>query len=124
MAYPNLGKDVPEMPTAITIAQRLQQIERNRGLSIAQARLNIAQKIRKGVSTVEHLVKGRAKSVDAGLRDALHGLLVRELEQEIGRLTHELEITRQSGAHLASNEISEVEAHLEAARALLKGAAR
>jgi chaperonin cofactor prefoldin len=88
------------------------------------ARQNLARKLQVGVSTVEHLVRGRAKIIDANIRDRLQALLVRELEQEIGRLTHDLEIARQTGAHLASDEISEVESHLAAARSLLKGNAQ
>ena len=72
--------------------------------------------------SVERLVRGRVKRIDASIRDRLQALLVRELESEIARLTHELEIARQRGAHLASEQISEIETHLSRASSLLKGA--
>lgn len=124
MAYLKSGKDVPQMPCAITIARALERKERGRVFSVPLARWNLAQKLQVSVSTVEHLVRGRAKIIDASIRDRLQALLVRELEQEIGRLQHDLEIARQTGAHLASLEVGEIEAHLAAARSLLNGGAR
>jgi hypothetical protein len=120
MAYQNLWKDLPKMTCAISIAQTLERKERARVFSVSLARQNLARKLQVGVSTVEHLVRGRAKRIDAVIRDRLQALLVRELESEIVRLTHELEIARQGGTHLASDKISEIETHLAQARALLK----
>lgn len=107
------------MSSAVVIAQNLERRERSRVGSRTHARRSLAAKLRVGVGTLENLVRGRVKRVDAAIRDRLQALLVRELEQEIARLTHELEIARQSGAHLASEQISEVETHLAKARATL-----
>ncbi len=124
MSAPKFGTNEPNMTCAISIAQTLERKERARGLSVALARETIARRIKVGRGTFERLVRGRVKRVDAAIRDRLQALLVRELEGEIARLSHELEIARQSGTHLASIEVSEIETHLAKAAALLKGGTR
>ena len=111
------------MSTAITLAQTLERRERTRVSSLAAARQRLADKLKIGVGTFENLVRGRVKRVDAAIRDRLHALLVRELEAEITRLSHELEIARQCGAHLACEQVGEIETHLAKARSLLNGGA-
>lgn len=122
--FPKSRRDAPNMNCAISLARDLERRERGRVFSVPLARQNLARKLRVGVGTIEHLVRGRAKRIDASIRDRLQALLVRELEQEIARLTHELEIARQGGAHLASDEISEVQTLLAAASSLLNRSAR
>lgn len=112
------------MSTAITIAQSLVRRERARGQTADEARAWLARKLSVGMGTARNLVRGRVKRVDETIRDRLRALLMRELEAEIARLTHELETLRRSGHHLASEHISEVEAHLGAARAILNGGAQ
>ena len=121
--FRDLRNSVPDMNCAISLARNLENRERSRVGNKQTARRALARKLRVGVGTVEHLVRGRVKRVDAAVRDRLQALLVRELEQEIARLTHELEIARQGGAHLASEQISEVETHLARIRKIM-GAAK
>ena len=121
MPYPKSGEDSPDMTCAVSIARHLELRERGRVFSVPLARRNLARKLQVGVSTVEYLVRGRAKRIDVAIRDKLQALFVREIEQEIARLHHELAMVRQSGTHLASLEVGEIETHLEAARSLLKG---
>lgn len=102
-------------------AQSLERKERARGLSIPEARSAVASRLGIGLGTFENLVRERVKRVDAFVRDRLQALLIRELEAEIARLNHELEMARQSGAHPASEQMGEIEAHLAAARSLLGG---
>jgi len=116
-----LPKDA--MSTAFTIAQTLERRERVRVGSVGHARRSLASKLRIGVGTFENLVRARVKSVDTVIRDRLHALLIRELETEIERLSHELAMARQSGAHLASEQVGEIEAHLAKAHAILNGGA-
>lgn len=107
------------MSTAVAVAKDLQRRERLRVSSIEIARRRLAGKLRIGVGTFENLVRGRVKRIDAAVRDRLQALLVHELEQEMARLTHELEMARQGGAHPASQHMGAITAHLEQARALL-----
>jgi hypothetical protein len=112
---------VAALERARAVARNLEQRERSRGSTVEAARAALARRAGVAPSTWRNLALGRLKRVDAWLRDRLQALLVRELEAEIARLSHELEIARQSGGHLASQHVCEVEAHLAAARAILTG---
>lgn len=120
----NVSPNEPRMTTAVAIAQSLVRRERQKGLSAQAARSWLANRLSVGVGTAGNLIRGRIKRVDETIRDRLRALLMRELEAEIARLTHELEILKASGAHLASHEISEVETHLSKAKAILTGVAQ
>lgn len=109
------------MTTATALARSLERRERTRVDSMPVARQRLAGKLRIGVGTLENIVRGRVKRIDAAIRDRLQALLVRELEAEIARLTHELEIARQGGSHPACEHVGEVETYLAKARALLSG---
>lgn len=111
----------PRMSTAVAIAQSLVRRERERGSSAVMARAWLAGKLRVGEGTIRRLVGGRVKRVDDIIRDRLRALLMRELEAEIARLTHELETLKRRGDHLASQQIGEVETLLAQARAILDG---
>lgn len=104
---------------AIMHAKSLERLERARGATVETARTRIARRLRVGIGQFEHVVRGRVKRIDAVIRDRLQALLVREIESEISRLQHELELVRQSGGSLASDQVREIEAHLSAARSLL-----
>jgi len=115
------------MSTAATIesarnlARSLEQRERSRAGTLEAARGSLARRAGVAPSTWRNLALGRLKRVDAWFRDRLQALLIRELEAEIARLTHELEVARQGGDHLASQHVCEIEAHLAAARSILTG---
>lgn len=112
-----------EVMNATTIAQTLQRREMQRGHKVGEAYRELAGKLRIGAGAFERIARGRVKRIEASIRDRLQALLVRELEQEIMRLQNELEIARQGGAPLNSDQISEVETHLAKARATLSGGA-
>lgn len=106
---------------ALAIAQNLERRERTRVSTVKLARQRLADKLRIGAGALENIIRGRAKRIDAAIRDRLQALLIRELEAEIKRLQHELEIHRQCGMSLGGEQVSEVEAYLAKATALLKG---
>jgi hypothetical protein len=110
------------MEQARTLARSLERRERLRVGTAARARSSIAGKLGIGSGTLENIVKGRVKRLDSWIRDKLQALLIRELEAEITRLTHELETARRSGARLDSEQMGEVETHLAAAKAILNAA--
>lgn len=89
---------------------------REAGQSAKEARSSLARELRVPKGTLENLIRGRLKRLDAWLRDGINRLVLRELEKELSRLSHELETRRRSGAHLASEQIGEVETHIEALR--------
>lgn len=69
--------------------------------------------------TFENLRRGRLKMVTAFVHEQLRAALARELEAEIGALTHELHLVRQGAARRGLDEVEEIEAHLAKARELL-----
>jgi hypothetical protein len=109
------------MDSARDHARSLERIERAKGSTVEVARRRTARRLRVGSGTFENIIRGRVKRVDAWLRDRLQALLVQELEAEIARLEHELQMVRQSGSHLASDQVREIETHLAAARSLIEG---
>jgi hypothetical protein len=106
---------------AILVARSLERMELARCGTRSNAQRSLANKLRIGHGTLENLIRGRVKSVDASIRDRLQAQLIRELELEKMRLEHELAIARQGGASTNSDEILEVETLLSQARAVLNG---
>jgi hypothetical protein len=107
--------------SSIAIARNLEQRERQRAGTKEAARRSLADKLKIGVGTLENIIRARVKSVDERIRDRLQALLVSELEAEIGRLQHELEMARKGAFVLGAEHIGQVEAHLAQARSLLNG---
>jgi hypothetical protein len=114
------GMTVATIEQAREVARSLERRERGRAGNLDAARASLARRVGVSPSTWRNLALGRLKRLDAWLRDSLQHLLIRELELEIARLEHELEIARRSGAHLASHDVSEIETHLARARAILE----
>jgi hypothetical protein len=76
------------------IARLLEDREASRLGKLEPARKVIARRAGCAPGTLESLRKGRLKRIERWLHDKLEALLVRELEAEIQRLTHELEKAR------------------------------
>lgn len=110
-----------QMSTAVGLARNLEKRERDKGFSCDEARRNIARRLLIGVGALENIVRDRVKRVDASVRDRLQTLLVHELESEIRKLCHELEMARLCGSPACPVQIGEVEAHLAKAKELLRG---
>jgi hypothetical protein len=106
-----------------SVALSLERRFRSQGLTVAEARKQIARRVRIGIGTFENIVRDRVKRIDWQIRDRLQALLVRELEAEIARLSNELDLARQSGCHPASQHVTQVESFLRQARALLETSA-
>jgi hypothetical protein len=109
--------------SVVATAQALERRERARAPTLKLARQRLASRLRIGVGTFENLVRGRVKKIDHEIKRRLDDLLVRELEAEIMRLQHELEMARQGGDHPGSEHVLQVERLLSQARALLDGKA-
>ncbi len=112
------------MGTASATASSLVGREEMRSRSRMTAYGTVGRKIGMSATWVRKLVAGGVKRIDAEVKMRLDHLLIRELEAEIARLTHELEMARQSGAHPASLMVGAIETHLAAARRLMNGEAR
>jgi len=71
-----------------------------------------------GVSkwTIEHLRKGRAKTVSAAIKEALRRAYLEACQRQITRLQHELALERAMGGHPGNLDDLEDEARLLAAK--------
>lgn len=104
----------------LTMASRLVLRERQRPhLDTSNAIRAVARKLGLSPGTLENIVRGRAKRITLTVAAAVHRVFVRELKHEIARLTHELELARESGLDPRSLQVGEIEAHLAAAHRLL-----
>ena len=104
----------------LTMASRLVVRERQRShLDTSTAIRAVARRLGLSPGSLENLVRGRAKRITLSVAAAVRGAMVRELENEITRLTHELHLVRASGADPRSLETAEIEACLAKAERLL-----
>lgn len=104
------------------LARRLEKREWHRsGEEMPIVRAKLARSIGVAPTTWRNLALGRLKRLDAWMRDRLQGLLIRELEAEILRLSHDLDVARQSGARVGGEQVIEIETMLARCKALLNG---
>lgn len=107
--------------TAREWARALETREAGRsGIPVRMARKTIARKIGVAPGTLENLANGRMKRLSAWCFERLRGAVVAELQQEIGRCQHELEIARQCGLDPRSAEISALANAVITAKTLIK----
>jgi hypothetical protein len=103
-------------------------VERSRGFVRLLERRHdapaVARKVKVGLGTLQNLRRGRLKSIPVDVYERLRAAVTRELEHEIKRLEAELVVARQGAVDPRSDEVGEVEAHLQAAREALAGGAR
>ena len=92
---------------------------RRAGLTLANARCVIARRLGASPGTLENIRRDRVKSPRAWLVDRVRALFIAELQSEIRRLEHELDLARQSGAHPAGDEMAEAETLLARAKTLI-----
>lgn len=113
--------NVATIEQARELARNLERRERSRVGTLDAARAVLARRAGIAPSTWRNLALGRLKRLDVWMRYRLQSLVVRELESEITRLTHDLDVARQIGASLDSEQVSEIQAYLHKARSLLEG---
>lgn len=109
---------------ARSTAQALVATEERKTRSRMLAYGNVAGRVGRSATWLRNLLADRLSRVDGEIKRRLDALLIREIEAEIARLTHDLELARQSGEHPAGSHYSEIETCLARARALLSGAPR
>lgn len=86
------------------------------GVRLSDAREAVARRVVIPAGTLENLRKGRLKAIAVHIYDRLRAGLIRELEAEVRRLEHELQILRATGADPRRDEIAAVVASLARAR--------
>lgn len=93
---------------------------RRHGTDVEHIRPLVANRIGCAPGTIERLRKGRVKGVKAWLYARLRVLMIDELQQEIQRLSNELELARACGVGAGDDEIIAAQASMETTRTLLK----
>ena len=91
------------------------------GVSVRDARKAVARRAGVSPGTLETLRIGRLKTVATHIYERLRAAVIADLQHEIRRLEHELEIARQSGMDPRCPEVAEVEKYLALARQALAG---
>src|SRR4051812_3922786 len=95
-----------EMSTAVALArnaaQTLVETEERKTRSRMLAYQAVAGRIGRSASWLRALIAGGLNRVDSEIKRRLDALLIREIEAEIARLTHDLEMAKQCGDHPAS----------------------
>lgn len=69
--------------------------------------------------TLENIVRRRLKEPGQRVIDAVRNAFIRELEAEIRRCEHEIQIARATGVRADEAEILEAQTHIEAAKRLI-----
>lgn len=89
------------------------------GVKVKEARTIVARKVGIAPGTLENLRNGRVKAIAAHIYDRLRAAVIGDLETELRRLTHELQILRQTGVDPRDSEMAEVASDLAKVRAAL-----
>lgn len=100
-------------------AARLEEREANRGADdIRKARERVARKAGVAPGLLENLRRGRLKFWRP-VMDGIRAAFIAELQGEIARLRHDLQVAHQCGADPHSDEIMEAVTLIERARKLV-----
>ena len=98
-------------------AETLIDRERRRsGVAKPLARAAVARRIGVAPGSFENLDRGRVKGVRAWFYERLRDAFIREGEQELRRLAHELAMARAAGLRDDQSEVRAVKACIEALR--------
>jgi hypothetical protein len=87
-----------------------------------QARARLARRMGVLPGTLYNLARARLKRLDDALRAPLVSYAVHDLQLEIERLNHELEVARELGAAPGQDLVREIEATLKRAQDLYDAA--
>jgi len=121
-------RDKSTMSSAATMqdwASRLIRREAERSqLDRDSAARAVARRIGLAPGSLSNVARGRAKRLTVAISDAIRSAMIRELQREIERLTHELQLARAIGDDPRSVKVAEIEACLARAQALLNEGAR
>lgn len=112
------SRDVLSMSVAAFV-ERLERMERERGVDRPTARQIIARKIGVAPGTIENIARGRKKSVTGWVEAKIKEVVAYAIQQEMRALEAELALVRASGIELHDDEVAAVDAALAQARAIV-----
>jgi len=114
-------RDVSSMSVAAFV-ERLEKIERSKGVDRLTARQAVARRIGIAPGTVENIARGRKKSVAGWIENKIKRAVAHAIEQEMRALEAELALVRASGIELRDDEMAAAQAAVDQARAILRRA--
>ncbi|MCI0599378.1 MAG: hypothetical protein L0Y60_07620 [Beijerinckiaceae bacterium] len=97
---------------------------RTAGHPLPVARKNLARKLGVAPGTLENIRRGRIKNIRLLTASRLRSFMIRHLQSEIQKHSHDLEMVLRSSEDARADEILEAQAALARARILLVQAAR
>lgn len=119
-------KDMDKMTNCDTLPARqwLDFVETSEAKKLGLARREearpiVAARLKEAPGTLENLYRGRLKGLRLALHEKLRNEFIRAAEREIGQLENELAFARAGLGDVDPNEIGEIEAHLQAVRAIV-----
>ena len=111
-----------DVETAQRYARQIEDREaRALGVGAMQARKNTARRIGASPGFLENLRRGRIKSIPSYLMQKIREAMIDELQEEIRRCQHEIDLAKQTGARNSDDEILAAQAQVEAAKKILSG---
>lgn len=121
-----IGQQPMNAFTDVELAQRFaRQLEEGEakavGSSIQGARKRVAQRISASPGFLENLRRGRIKTIPSYLMQKIREAMIAELQNEIARCEHEINLARQTGARNSDDEILAAAAQVAAAKKILGG---
>ena len=111
MAYPILEHLVP-VAAAREMIRRMVALESQGPADTQPALRRLAARYRLSVWTLEHIRKGRAKTVEASLAQKLRSAYFDHCKRQVERLQHELQIERARNDDLNADLLAEAQALL------------
>lgn len=106
------------MSTA-AVAEKLVGWEQQNTRSRMLAYERVAARVGKSADWLRKLIRDGGSRVSHEVATQFDQMLIRTLESRIASLTEELEMARLRHAHSPSDRLGEIQAHLDAARALM-----
>lgn len=94
------------------------------GMTKAHAADTVARRVGMTGPGLYNIITGRTKRLTASMAAAIRNALIRDLESEVQRLPHELDLLRAGGADPRSLAVGEIESLLAQARSLIEEGAR
>jgi hypothetical protein len=101
-------------------ARTIEDAEAKRqGIKVREARAILARRLRTSPGTLENIRRLRTKIVPNWLMTRIKAEFVAVLQTEISRLSNEIHLARQTGAHHSDDALRAAAAQLSAARQIL-----
>lgn len=100
-------------------ARALEEREAVRAGSIPEARRSLARRLGLAIGTFDGIRRQRTKSISLAVFERLRAAVIRDLQNEIARCSHELEIARQAGLDPRLSDMAALETAVQKANELM-----